>query len=105
MVQGPLLFLILLLGVGFIVLATAKFKLHPFLSLLIAAFGVGIATGLPLNDVVKAVNEGFGGPEDKQAYIYQAGVFWAAEGCAIGFRREKGIITNLSQFVPHVVEG
>jgi glutathionylspermidine synthase len=44
-------------------------------------------------------------PEDKQAYIYQAGVFWAAEGCAIGFRREKGIITNLSQFVPHVVEG
>lgn len=44
-------------------------------------------------------------PEDGQGYAYQAGVFWAGEGCAIGFRREKGIITNLSQFVPHLVEG
>jgi len=43
-------------------------------------------------------------PEDSQGYTYQAGVFWAGEGCAIGFRREKGIITNLSQFVPHLVE-
>ncbi|WP_224998252.1 GntP family permease [Cesiribacter sp. SM1] len=66
MVQGPLLFLILLLGVGFIVLATAKFKLHPFLGLLIAAFGVGIAAGLPLNEVVQAINQGFG---DLMSYI------------------------------------
>ncbi|WP_114778640.1 glutathionylspermidine synthase family protein [Botryobacter ruber] len=43
-------------------------------------------------------------PEDNSGNQYQAGVFWAGEGCAIGFRREKGIITNLSQFVPHVVE-
>ncbi|MCC9166903.1 glutathionylspermidine synthase family protein [Pontibacter harenae] len=43
-------------------------------------------------------------PEDNKGYAYQAGVFWAGEGCAIGFRREKGIITNLSQFVPHLVE-
>lgn len=44
-------------------------------------------------------------PEDNKGYQYQAGVFWAGEGAAIGFRREKGIITNLSQFVPHLVEG
>lgn len=43
-------------------------------------------------------------PEDNKGYQYQAGVFWAGEGCAIGYRREKGIITNLSQFVPHLVE-
>ena len=61
MVQGPMLFIILLLGVGFIVLATAKVKLHPFLAVLIAAFGVGIASGIPLNKVVLAINEGFGG--------------------------------------------
>jgi len=41
--------------------------------------------------------------QDSKGYTYQAGVFWAGEGCAIGFRREQGIITNLSQFVPHVV--
>lgn len=60
MVQGPMLFIILLLGVAFIVLATAKVKLHPFLAVLIAAFGVGIATGMPLNKVVQVINEGFG---------------------------------------------
>ena len=42
-------------------------------------------------------------PEDSNGYQYQAGVFWSGDGCAIGFRREKGIITNLSQFVPHLV--
>ncbi|MCA0987003.1 GntP family permease [Guptibacillus algicola] len=59
--QGPLLFLVILLGVGFIVFATAKLKLHPFLSLLFAAFGVGLLSGLPLPDVIEAVNGGFGG--------------------------------------------
>jgi GntP family gluconate:H+ symporter len=61
MVEGPLLFLIILLGVAFIIMASSKFKLHPFLSLLLAAFGVGIAAGIPLQGVVEAVNNGFGG--------------------------------------------
>jgi len=61
MIEGPLLFLIIVLGVAFIVFATAKWKLHPFLTLLVAAFGVGIFSGMPLTDVVSAVNDGFGG--------------------------------------------
>ncbi len=40
---------------------------------------------------------------DAQGRRYQAGVFWAGEACAIGFRREAGLITNLSEFVPHVL--
>jgi GntP family gluconate:H+ symporter len=97
MVQGPLLFIILLLGVGFIVLATAKFKLHPFLSLLIAAFGVGIAAGLPLNDVVKAVNEGFGG---LMSYI---GIVIVA-GTVIGKILEKsGAALRMAEVVLRVV--
>ncbi|QNF34634.1 glutathionylspermidine synthase family protein [Adhaeribacter swui] len=43
-------------------------------------------------------------PQDDQGNLYQAGVFWAGEGCAIGLRREKGIITNLSQFLPHLLD-
>jgi GntP family gluconate:H+ symporter len=97
MVQGPLLFLILLLGVGFIVLATAKFKLHPFLSLLVAAFGVGIAAGLPLNEVVKAVNEGFGG---LMSYI---GIVIVA-GTVIGKILEKsGAALRMAEVVLRVV--
>jgi glutathionylspermidine synthase len=43
-------------------------------------------------------------PEDPSGYQYQAGVFWAAEGCAIGYRRARGIINNTSQFLAHLVE-
>ena len=42
-------------------------------------------------------------PTDAQGRRYQAGVFWAGEACAIGFRRDAGLITNLSEFVPHVL--
>ncbi|UOQ71671.1 glutathionylspermidine synthase family protein [Hymenobacter cellulosilyticus] len=43
-------------------------------------------------------------PRDAQGRQYQAGVFWAGEACAVSFRRETGVITNLSEFVPHVLE-
>lgn len=42
-------------------------------------------------------------PTDAQGRRYQAGVMWAGEACAIGFRREAGLITNLSEFVPHIL--
>ncbi|WP_051167083.1 glutathionylspermidine synthase family protein [Hymenobacter norwichensis] len=42
-------------------------------------------------------------PQDQQGRYYQAGVFWAGSACAIGFRRETGFITNLSEFVPHLL--
>ncbi|WP_375416371.1 glutathionylspermidine synthase family protein [uncultured Hymenobacter sp.] len=42
-------------------------------------------------------------PTDAQGRRYQAGVFWAGEACALGFRREAGLITNLSEFVPHLL--
>jgi glutathionylspermidine synthase len=43
-------------------------------------------------------------PADTQERLYQAGVFWAGAACGIGFRREAGFITNLSEFVPHVLK-
>lgn len=55
-----MLFFIILLGVLFVVLATAKLKLHPFLALIISSFFVGIASGMPLLDVVTNINTGFG---------------------------------------------
>jgi glutathionylspermidine synthase len=43
-------------------------------------------------------------PQDEAGNRYQTGVFWAGEGCAIGYRRAPGIITNTSQFVAHLLE-
>lgn len=56
-----MLFVVIALSVVLVVLLTAIFKVHPFLSLLIGAFFMGIASGMPLADVVSSVNEGFGG--------------------------------------------
>ncbi|SES67326.1 gluconate:H+ symporter, GntP family [Salinibacillus kushneri] len=55
------LIVLIVLGVLFIIFATAKWKLHPFISLILASFGIGLLAGLPLLDVVEAVNGGFGG--------------------------------------------
>lgn len=56
-----MLFAVITIGVVLIVLLTAVFKVHPFLSLLLGAFFVGIASGMPLLTVVESVNDGFGG--------------------------------------------
>jgi len=51
-----------LLGViAFIVIATSKFKLHPFITLIIAAFITALAYGLPASDIAKTITGGFGG--------------------------------------------
>ena len=55
-----MLFVIILVGVLFVVFATAKLKLHPFLALILSAFFVGIASGMPLLDVVTNITGGFG---------------------------------------------
>ena len=55
------LIILLFLSVVFIIVTTAKFKWHPFFSLLITAFGYGGLSGtMSLEEVVRAINSGFG---------------------------------------------
>ncbi|MGJ8689819.1 MAG: GntP family permease [Gammaproteobacteria bacterium] len=51
---------VLLLIIGFIVIATSKFKLSPFITLLLAAFIAAFAYGLPLRDIDSIIRSGFG---------------------------------------------
>jgi GntP family gluconate:H+ symporter len=60
MVQGPMLLVILVLSIAFIVLATAKFKIHPFLALLIASYGVAFASGMEVLEIGSTIRSGFG---------------------------------------------
>ncbi|ROQ28865.1 GntP family permease [Gallaecimonas pentaromativorans] len=55
------LVLILLAIIAFIVVATTKLKMHPFLALLLAAFIAAFAYGLPAASIAKTVSSGFGG--------------------------------------------
>ncbi|MGS0695718.1 GntP family permease [Shewanella sp. 0m-4] len=55
------LVLILLAVIAFIVIATSKYKLHPFLTLILASFLAAFAYGLPSADIAKTITSGFGG--------------------------------------------
>ncbi len=55
------LIILLVLAIVFIIAATARLRLHPFLALLMAAFAFGLLAGMPPGEVVKSVNTGFGG--------------------------------------------
>ena len=61
MLEGPVLIFILLSAIAFIIISTSIFKLHPFLSLVIASFGVGLVVKMPLQQIIDEVNKGFGG--------------------------------------------
>lgn len=56
-----MLVLILLLAIGFIVLSTSQWKLHPFLALLVAAYGIALSVGMGYGEISKTLTSGFGG--------------------------------------------
>ena len=43
-------------------------------------------------------------PKDLNGNSYQAGVFYAYEACALGFRRGGKILNNMSKFVGHIIK-
>ncbi|MCL1126282.1 GntP family permease [Shewanella surugensis] len=52
---------ILLAVIVFIILASSTFKLHPFLTLILASFITAFACGLPSGDIANIISQGFGG--------------------------------------------
>ncbi|TSB45785.1 GntP family permease [Alkalicoccobacillus porphyridii] len=55
------LLFIILASVLIIIIATTKFKVHPFLSLLLGTLFVGFASGMPFSELIQSINDGFGG--------------------------------------------
>ncbi|MBW2295528.1 MAG: GntP family permease [Deltaproteobacteria bacterium] len=60
-------------AIVFIVIATTRLGLHPFLALLLAAIGFGLLAGMPAADVIAAVNAGFGGTIGSIGIVILAG--------------------------------
>jgi glutathionylspermidine synthase len=70
------------------------------------------ATGEPVEatpgdyDVFPSVFQAFVDlPHDAEVRLYQTGLFWAFEACAVGFRRGDLVMDDRSAFVGHVVLG
>ncbi len=60
MSQHVILLGALLISVLFIIVGTTKLKMHPFLVLLFASYGVGFMSGMPAPEIVKVITGGFG---------------------------------------------
>jgi len=69
-----LLIVLLLVSVLFIVISTSKFHFHPFLALLFAAVGFGLCARMPLGEIVKSINDGFGKTLGSIGIVIIAGV-------------------------------
>ena len=82
MLTGYSLLLVIALSIILIIVLTSKWKLHPFLALIVASFFVGFATGMPLTTLVTAIQDGFG---DLMRYIGIIVIF----GSVIGVFLEK----------------
>ena len=70
--------LLIILSIIFIVVASTRLKVHPFLSLLVAAFLFGIFSGMPLLQIIDVINEGFGSTIGKIGIIIIAGIIIGA---------------------------
>ncbi len=73
---------LLFLAILFIVISTVRWKLHPFLALIFAAFIYGLLSGMKLSDVVSSITAGFGGTVSSIGIVIVAGTI-------IGFFLEK----------------
>ncbi len=68
------LIVILVVSILFIVISTSKYHFHPFLALLFVAVAFGLLSGMPLPNIVKSINDGFGGTIGSIGIVIIAGV-------------------------------
>ncbi|NER18950.1 gluconate:H+ symporter [Spongiivirga citrea] len=55
-----MILLIVVLGIGILLLLTAKFKLNAFLAFIIVCFFIGIFGGIELNEIINSIQTGIG---------------------------------------------
>src|SRR5215210_4529031 len=60
MVQGPQLLVHAAVAIVALVVLIARFKLNPFVTLVVVSFALGVAVGMPMSGIVKAFETGVG---------------------------------------------
>lgn len=93
MLSGIPLLMLIAAAIIFIVLMGSKFQVNPFIVLLLAALLTGVFSGIPLNDIAVAANDGFGNMMKKIGLVVILGTL-------IGTVLEKsGSILRIAQFI------
>jgi len=68
----------LLISIILIIFLTSRLKIHPFIVLLLVALAYGLITGMPLDLLIKSVNDGFGETLGKIGLIIVLGIIIGA---------------------------
>ena len=68
----------LLVAVVLIIVLTTRFRVHPFIALLLISIGYGFIAGMPYETIVNAINGGFGNTLGKVGLIIFLGVIIGA---------------------------
>jgi GntP family gluconate:H+ symporter len=93
MLHGYPLLLLIAFAILFIVVLGTKYKVNPFIVLLLAALLTGIFSGMPILEIANAANEGFGNMMKKIGLVVILGTL-------IGTILEKsGSILRIAQFI------
>ena len=93
MLSGIPLLLLIAGAIVFIVVMGSKFRVNPFIVLLLTAMLTGIFSGMPINDIAVAANDGFGNMMKKIGLVVVLGTL-------IGTVLEKsGSILRIAQFI------
>jgi GntP family gluconate:H+ symporter len=93
MLHGYPLLLLIAFAIVFIVVLGTKYKVNPFIVLLLAALLTGIFSGMPILEIANAANEGFGNMMKKIGLVVVLGTL-------IGTILEKsGSILRIAQFI------
>ncbi|MFO7445353.1 MAG: gluconate:H+ symporter [Ignavibacteriaceae bacterium] len=88
-----MLVIYLFLSIILIIFLTARLKIHPFISLFIVSIVYGFFAGMPFNEIVASVNEGFGSTLGKIGLIIIFGVLIGA------FLENTGAAYRLAEMV------
>ena len=60
-VQGSMLLVFTLIAIAALILMIARYKIYPFLVLIIVSLGLGLVVGMPMDKIVKSFETGTGG--------------------------------------------
>ena len=97
MLSGSFLFAALAVGICFIIVATTRFKMHPFIALIVTSYGIGLAGGLTPEETITALTGGFG------KTIGYIGIVIAC-GCIIGMVLERsGCALVMANFMVKII--
>ena len=60
MASDPIRLVVVVIAILALIVLITKFRIHPFIALILASWFLGIACGLPLTEVIKHFEKGFG---------------------------------------------